>query len=49
MVIVGRGAVCGEILSWGAGIVDVRDEMTAHLGTVFQEDVHTVVVADEVG
>lgn len=49
MVIVSRGAVGGEILSWGAGVVDVGDEMGTYFGAVLQQHVHSVVVANEVG
>ncbi len=49
MVIVSRGTVSREVLSCFTGVVDVGDEMGSHLGSVLEEDVDSVVVADEVG
>ena len=47
VIVVGWGAICGEIFARISGVVDVGDELRTHLIAGLQEDVHTVVVLDE--
>lgn len=49
VVIVGWGAIGGEVLLGSSGIVDIGDEVAAHFVSVLQQDMYSVVVADELG
>jgi hypothetical protein len=48
VVVVRRNAVAGEIVTGHPCTVEVGDVDLAHLGTVLQEDVDTVIVLQEV-
>lgn len=47
VIVVRWGAICSEIFTRSSCVVDIGDELRAHLVAGLQEDVHTVVVLDE--
>jgi hypothetical protein len=49
VVIVGWGAIGGEVLLGDPGVVDIGDEVAAHFVSALEQHVHSVVVADELG
>lgn len=49
VVIVRWGAIGGEVLLGSPGVVDIGDEVAAHLVSVLQQHVHSVVVTHELG
>ena len=49
VVVVGRGAVRGEVVLDSASIVDVGKEYLSNFVAVFEKHVNTIVVAKEFG
>jgi hypothetical protein len=49
VVIVRWGAIGGEVLLGCPRVVDIGDEVRSHFVSVLQENVHSVVVAHELG
>ena len=47
VVVVGRSAIRGEVFTRSSCVVDVRNELRAHLVTGLQENVDSVIVLDE--
>jgi len=43
------GAIGSEVLPGRPGVVDIGDEVRAHLVSILQQDVHTVVVTHKLG
>lgn len=48
MVIVGWSAISCEVLSGDTSVVYVGNEMRSHLITVLEQNMHTIIMTDEV-